>query len=187
MINKPMNWQGGKKHETQEFERLTPGGYVFTIMNAIAHGDNCIRLSYDIKGGKFDGYFRKQYDQWGGTWRGTEYQAIMKKNGDPLPSFENFIYCVEASNRGYTWAWDEATLKGKLVGAVLREEEWINDQGEVKTSLKVDEWKTVADISNGNFKVREVKKVDKPQTQTIQLRPQVNNDNFNIDDSDIQF
>ncbi len=180
-MRKPSKWQGAKKSES--FNRLVPGGYVVTIMNVEEYRDNCLKVSYDIAEGQFKNYYSKQYEQWGGTWRGTSYQAVESRSGDVLASFSNFIYCIEASNRGYTWNWDERTLKGLKVGIVLREEEWINNEGEVKTTLKLDEWKTIADISNGNFKVKDTKKADKPQTNK-----QVNNNtNFNVDDNDIQF
>ena len=182
-MRKPSKWKGAQK-ASSDFERLVPGGYVATIMNVEEYKTNCLKISYDIAEGKFKGYYAQQYEQWGGTWRGTQYQAVETKQGDVLASFSNLIYCIENSNRGYTWNWDERTLKGLKVGIVLREEEYIGNDGEVHTSLKVSDWKTVADISNGDFKVRDPKKIEqsRPRTQQIQASSR-----FSVNNDDIQF
>ena len=38
--------------------------------------------------------------------------------------FKTFIVCVEESNDGFHWDWDESKLKGKKVGAIFNEKEW---------------------------------------------------------------
>ena len=38
-----------------------------------------------------------------------------------LRTFNNAIYCIEQSNPGFKWAWDETKLKGKTVGINVRE------------------------------------------------------------------
>lgn len=182
-MRKPSKWQGAKQ-ASADFEKLVPGGYIATIMNAEEYGNNCLKISYDIADGQFKGYFANQYDRWGGTWRGTQYQAVEARNGDVLASFSNFIYCVEDSNRGYVWNWDERTLKGLRVGIVLREEEWINNDGEVRTSLKVSDWKTVSDIKDGNFTVRAPKKAEAKQNKKSHTS---RTSTFDISDNDIQF
>ena len=61
---------------------------------------------------------------------------------------------MEKSNPGYTF--DEfrlADMRGKYIGIVLGEEEYISNKGEVKTKLVVVTTKTIQDIRDGNFTV----------------------------------
>ena len=57
--------------------------------------------------------------------------------------FKGFITAVEESNPTFKWDWNEQKLKGQRIGVVLREEEYIPQQGpnagKVKTRLIVDE------------------------------------------------
>jgi hypothetical protein len=76
---------------------------------------------------------------------------------------------VNKSNNGFVFDGetnaDESTLVGKLVGLVLCEEEYIGNDGNLKTRLYVDRECSVDDIVNGNFKVKPLKKLpeeDKP-------------------------
>ena len=72
---------------------------------------------------------------------------------------KHFTNCIEQSNAGYAWDWNEKGLIGKFVGLVLGEEEYKNSSGEIKTKLVVSQVKTVEDIKNGNFKIPAPKKL----------------------------
>lgn len=191
-MRKPQNWQGAKK--ATSFEALRPGGYIIKILNAEEYGSNCLKLSYDICEGEFKDYYKKQYDQYGGKWKGTCYQAVETKKGDVLSSFSNMIYCFENSNRGFVWDWDERKLKGKYVGVTLREEEYIAQNGQyagtVRTSVKVDTFETVDDIKSGDYRVRECKRLQENSKANNNDLPEFAENakpSFDIDDSDIQF
>lgn len=188
----PNNWQGAKKQES--FNKIVPGGYIARIMNVDESEDgNRIKVSYDIAQGEFKDYYAQQYERWGGTWRGNSNIFVTTQDGDVTNAFSNFIYCVEESNRNFAWDWDERKLKGKMVGIVLREREWKAPDGEVKILMDVDKWLTVADIANGNFKVRDIRKLTNTDTKKTS-----NNNNrrksdpfkdtkFDINDNDLQF
>ena len=73
--------------------------------------------------------------------------------------FKHFINCVEESNAGYKWAWDEKSLVHKYVGVVLGEEEYQKKDGSVGTKLVVKDIKTTEQILKGEFKVPTIKKL----------------------------
>jgi hypothetical protein len=74
---------------------------------------------------------------------------------------KHFTNCIEASNTGYEWDWNEKGLIGKVVGLVLGEEEYKNNAGEIKTKLVVSQVKTVEEIENGDFKIPAPKRLPK--------------------------
>lgn len=116
-------------------ETLPAGGYVCQILSARVEsgewGDTLV-IAHDVCEGEYKDIFKRDYEnnpredkKWRGTFRlrlpkydGSEYDVFKKK------SLGNFIWAVENSNSGYTWAWDEKTLKGKKIGLIYRNKEW---------------------------------------------------------------
>ena len=80
--------------------------------------------------------------------------------------FKHFINCVEESNVGYKWSWDEQSLAHKYIGVVLGEEEYEKKDGSVGVKLVVKDIKTVEQIKNGDFKVPNIKKVERVEKRT---------------------
>ena len=147
---------------TGEFAKLSTGGYICRItladdipMGADGKGDY-LKIEYDIAVGEFKDYYKEQYEKFGNFWGGTMFRSYKEK---ALGMFKHFTNCIEESNAGYVWTWDEKTLMGKVVGLVLAEEEYENNNGEIKTRLYVAQVKTVEEIKTGNFKVPELKKI----------------------------
>ena len=145
-----------------EFARPAAGGYICKIidvedvpMNAQGKGDY-LRIEYDIADGEFKGYYKEQNDRWGGNWNASFIRSYKEK---ALGMLKHFTNCIEQSNAGYEWDWNEKGLIGKVVGLVLGEEEYKNDNGEIKTKLIVSQVKTVEEIKNGDFKVPAPKKL----------------------------
>lgn len=116
-------------------EKLPVGGYICKILNpevAEYSWGSVLILNIDVDQGEYKGFYANQYKnntnedkKWKGTMRinlpkddGTE------KDGWTKNAFNNFVGCVEEANPGYRWNWDETTLKGKLIGVAVREEEW---------------------------------------------------------------
>lgn len=145
-----------------EFARPTAGGYICKItdvedvpMNEQGKGDY-LRIEYDIADGEFKGYYKEQFDRWGGNWYASFIRSYKEK---ALGMLKHFTNCVEQSNAGYSWDWNEKGLIGKVVGLVIGEEEYKNNAGEIKTKLVVSQIKTVEEIKNGDFKVPATKKL----------------------------
>ena len=114
--------------------KLPAGAYVCKIMGVrYEEGkdgkSDMLILQFDITEGDQKDFFKKQYEantsedkKWKGTVRiyvptddGSEKDGWTKK------TFAGWIDAVEKSNTGYSWAWDEQTLKNKTVGIVFGE------------------------------------------------------------------
>lgn len=151
---------------TGEFARPTTGGYICQIIDAedIPMGTkkpnqgDYLRIEYDIAVGEFEHYYKEQYERWGGNW----YASFIRSYKDTaLGMFKHFTNCVEESNPGYEWDWNEKGLIGKYIGLILGEEEYENGNGEIKIKLVVKQIKTVDEIRNNDFKVPAIKRLEK--------------------------
>lgn len=161
-----------EKVEASSYEYKNPkaGGYVVKITladdvpfdNRTGKGDY-LKIEYDFADGEFKNYYQETFSRCG-FWGGTMYRSY-KENA--LGMFKHFIDCVEKSNAGYSWNFDETTLQGKFVGVVLGEEEYENKSGEIKKRLYVKNIKTVEQIKNGDFKILKLKELDKTANRTV--------------------
>lgn len=122
------------------YPMLPVGSYVCGIKNVKIDGnepDQQLVLRLEIIEGDFAGYYTKRYehDSQGAGFQ-QKYQA--KYKGDfrlqipnqhntrrehpewDVRTFNNAIWCIEQSNPGYKWDWNEGGLKGKTVGITVR-------------------------------------------------------------------
>ena len=94
------------------------------------------------EGTQYDGMMERAWrsgksfgrDKWPNT--GTMYTLLTDKDGNTNPRFKGLINAVEKSNSGYSWRWEEMTLKGKTIGVVFGEEEFMGNDGTVRISIK---------------------------------------------------
>ena len=75
--------------------------------------------------------------------------------------FKHFTNCVEESNPGFKWNWQEDKLIGCRFGATLQEEEYEKQDGSIGTRMVVKDIKTVKQIMDGDFKVPTTKKLER--------------------------
>lgn len=151
-----------KIQESGYFKKLPVGGYVVKILSAIDVPEKeYLRLSFDIAEGPNKGFFAEEYKnntredkKWPNA--GTFVRSYKEK---ALPMMKGFTTAVEKSNKNYTWNFDESTLKGKLVGLVIGEEEYVNSSGKMRTRTYVDAVRSVDVIREGKFEVPELKKL----------------------------
>ena len=159
---KPIGNYENIQAQSGEFARPMPGGYVCEIVRAedmpfraeTGKGDYLL-IEYDFAEGELSAYHADAYKKFG-YWGGRLVRSYKEK---ALGMFKHFTNCVEESNEGYTWDWNEAGLAGKKIGLVLGEEEYMGNDGAVKTRLYVKDIKTVEDIRRGDFKVPPLKKL----------------------------
>lgn len=149
-----------------EFARPGNGGYILEIVNVTdvpynaqtGKGDY-LKIDYDIAVGDFKGYYTAQNERFGGgKWLANTICSYKEKM---LGRFKHFTNCVEESNPGFKWNWQEERLIGCRFGATLQEEEYLNNEGEVRTKLVVKDIKTVKQIQSGDFKVPTTKKLER--------------------------
>ena len=151
------------KRNSGSGETLLAGGYVAKIMNAevkeYSWGEVLV-ISFDIAEGEYKDFFATQYREntnedkkWKGNFRLTVPQEGNQWYDSQKKTFGNCLACIEESNSGYHWDWDEAKLKGKMVGVLFRNFEWEMDDGRNGWSTECCTLTTVDDIRNGKFKM----------------------------------
>lgn len=125
--------------------RLPVGSYVCKIMGVrYEEGtdgkSDLITLQFDILEGEQKDFFRKQYEANQAEdkkWKGTALVYVPRDDGTEKDAwtkraFAGWIDAFEKSNSGYTWTWDENTLKGLTVGIVFGETGTVINGKEIK-------------------------------------------------------
>lgn len=143
-------------------EALPAGGYVIKILHVeekqTQNGTSYLEFSIDIAEGDYSGFYRKAYaadDRPDKKWRGEYKLWIPDESGQYFESskkrFGNAIACIEESNPGFHWDWDEKKLKDKIVGGLFREEEYEKD-GESRWVTKCFSLIPAEDVRSGNYR-----------------------------------
>ena len=162
-------------------EPLPAGGYVAKILNAevkeYTWGEVLV-VSFDIAEGEYKDFFANQYKantnedkKWKGNFRITVPQESNAYFASQKRMFGNAIACIEESNAGYHWNWNEAELKSKMVGVLFRNYEYsvMQSNGTVNEGWSTEccTLTTVDDIRNNKFKMPKDKPLkNKPATTT---------------------
>ena len=113
--------------------------------------------------GRFTAVYNDQKERFGAEntrYRGTFRIAIPSGKEDEEEwvrrSFEGNLWCVEQSNPGYHWDWDENKLTGKKIGINLRTRLYTyNDKD--KETVEVARFETIDDVKNGKAKPAKVR------------------------------
>jgi len=124
------------------YPMLPAGPYVGKIMNVKLDGlepDQTLILLLDVTEGDHISYYAKRFahddksynegkSKYPAKYKGTLYLRIPNENSkksmypeSDLRIFNDAIACIQASNPGYTWDWNEAGLKGLTVGFSVRQ------------------------------------------------------------------
>ena len=170
-----------------DFQRMGAGGYVCRIQAVRTHGidygnvvdyvkdKQYVKLIFDVDEGELAGKFSDDY--WASPDKDWGHQFYLSwKN---MQSLKRIMVCLEESNPGFdALAAFEADrwelFIGKLIGLVFGEEEYIANDGTVKTWLGFGRAKSVQDIRDGRFRVPPLKKL--AQEQAEQVAPSGTND-----------
>lgn len=181
MIRRPNNW-----NDVQEFsdrQKLPLGAYVCKVRKAIVQSNDFgeqLCILFDIVEGEFKGFFDEDFKsntRADKKWKGVLRQFIPKDDGSEKDewtksSFKGMTTAFEKSNPGYQWNWDEASLAGKMVGILFRNEEW---EYENKTGWAVRPFRAISvdSVRNEDFTLPK----DKPlKNKTVSSNSM---DNFN--------
>lgn len=133
MINKPRNWEDVRP--LNERRKIPAGAYECVVKQAqVVRGDkgDMLCILFDIDAGEYAGYYQDDFTantREDKKWKGVLRQFLPKDDGSDRDKwtksqFKAVVQAFEESNRGYTWNWDERSLKGKVIGILLRNEEW---------------------------------------------------------------
>lgn len=144
------NWENVEAKGMEDFKSLPIGAYECVIRKAEVYknptsGKESFRVQVDIASGEYKGYFQKRYDNNTSstkTWdnNSTRYLAF---EGDNVSYFKGFITCIENSNPGYKWDWDETKLTGKKICGVYQYEEYENQEGKRGVKIRLNKFRSL--------------------------------------------
>ena len=162
-------YNGFEAKRASNFAKLPPvGAYVAEIQGVKTElsydkSRENIVLMLEITEGEYAGQYHKVYeDQKSSFGDSVLYRGVLRLTpyieGDDdwiRHRFEENLWCVEQSNPGYHWDWDENKLKGKKVGINVRNNTYTGKDGTERTTTEIAKLETVADVKAG--KCRQLK------------------------------
>jgi len=143
-------------NEAGEFKTLPPSIQGLKITKIVNNAEKeYFEVYFDITKGEYANYFKTLESN------GVKdpSKTIRSYKNAALPFFKGFITAITKSNPGFEWDWNEQKLVGKNVIGVFGEEEFINDAGEVKTTVRIQEFRSLDAYQKGEIKIPAVKKV----------------------------
>lgn len=184
-MQRPSNWEQVEAI-TGDFKSITPGGHVCRITQAKEEmsrsGKNMLVIDFDIAEGEFEGYYTKQFERKFSNNPDAKWQGVYRQltEGNSEKFFKGLLTVIENSNPGYTWNWDERTLKGKLFGGVFGQEEYVANDGSIKLSTKIQFVRSVDKIREG---------IEPPEIKRLNKNTSVGAEQFGheVDDEPIPF
>ena len=158
-------YNGFEAKKSSSFAQLPPiGAYVAEIQAVrIVEGENGqrdrIECFMEITEGDYKGRFHEVFeDQKERFGDGAKYKGIFRlscpfENDEDWVRrmFEGNLWCVQQSNPGYEWDWDEKKLKGKKVGINIRNR-YYTYNGKDRSTVEIAKFETVDDVRSGKCK-----------------------------------
>lgn len=152
-MEKINNWNNIEAKGMEDFKALPIGAYECVIKIArVNHneesGKNTFKVGVDISDGDYKEYFQKRYDNNTNTDKKWDNNAVryLAYEGDNASYFKGFITCVENSNPGYKWDWDEKKLIGKKICGVFQYEEYQNQEGKKGVKVRLNKFRSLDKI-----------------------------------------
>lgn len=157
-MKKIENWDNIEAKGMEDFKNLPIGAYECVIKDArINHneenGKDTLKISIDIASGEYKDYFLKSYEndtridkKWNNN--AAKYLAF---EGDNVSYFKGFITCVENSNPGYTWDWNENKLKDKKICGVFLYEEYQKQDGTHGIKVRLNKFRSLDKMKDINI------------------------------------
>ena len=156
-MEKIENWGEVEAKGMEDYKALPIGAYECVIRAAELYANpttekKSFKVQVDIGSGEFKGYYQKRFDNntrsdkvWDNN--ATRYLAY---EGENTAYFKGFITCVESSNPGYKWDWDETKLKGKKICGVFQYEEYENQEGKKGVKVRLNKFRSLDKIKEIN-------------------------------------
>lgn len=166
MIKQVKDWDS--IHASGNYESLEKGGYLLKILNVkqekSRNENDMLVLYFDVADGDSAGFFKRKYDSAkqsnpDAKWQGSFYQLLPdERQAENTRQFaerrlKSLAECLESSNDGYKWDWDETKLKGLYIGGVFGREEYLGSDGDYHWSTKLRYWATRDEIENGRYSI----------------------------------
>lgn len=160
-------YNGYEAKKNSSFAQLPPpGAYIGEIQGvkvepAYDKTRDVIVLMLEITEGDYANQYHKVFeDQKSSFGDNVKYRGTLQLR-PPVEGDENWVkgrfegnlWCVEQSNSGYRWDWDETKLKGKRVGFSVRRNFYIGRDGSEKETTEIAQLESVEDVRNGKCKI----------------------------------
>ena len=168
MIAKPKTYD--EININEEFEKLELGGHKGIIIKVEEYtsdfsGKTSLKVYVDTASDdKQPEYFKKQYENDTRIDRKYPNGAIkyvpLGEEENQIKMLKSFLTCVENSNANYTYNWNKEVdqLKGKKIGLVFGQEEYISQDGTTKLATKLNQFRSIDKVDN--VKIPKVKLLD---------------------------
>ena len=167
MIAKPKAYD--EININEEFEKLELGGHKGIIIKAEEYtsdfsGKKSLKVYVDTASDdKQPEYFKKQYENDTRIDRKYPNGAIkyvpLGEEENQVKILKSFITAYENSNNcQFDWNKDWEQLKGKKIGIIFGQEEFISQDGTTKLATKLREFRSIGKIDN--IKIPKVKLLD---------------------------
>ena len=136
-----------------DFKPLPIGAYECTIVIARENkneesGKTTFKVGVDIASGEYKNYFKKMYDNDSRIDKKWNNNAVryLAFEGENVAYFKGFLTCVENSNPGYKWNWDEKTLINKKICGVFQYEEYERQDGTKGVKVRLNKFRSLDKI-----------------------------------------
>ena len=136
-----------------DFKPLPIGAYECTIVIARENkneesGKTTFKVGVDIARGEYKDYFKKMYDNDSRIDKKWNNNAVryLAFEGENVAYFKGFLTCVENSNPGYKWNWDEKTLINKKICGVFQYEEYERQDGTKGVKVRLSKFRSLDKI-----------------------------------------
>ena len=156
-MEKIENWETIEAKGMEDFKALPIGAYECVIKDArINHNDltgkNTFKVSIDIASGEFKDYFLDRYKNNTNEDKKWDNNAVryLAYEGENASYFKGFITCVENSNVGYKWDWDESKLKDKKICGVFQYEEYEKQDGSKAVKVRLNKFRSLDKMKEAN-------------------------------------
>lgn len=148
--------------------KLPKGGYVLVIKGAEicqnSRGEY-VKILCDVAEGDCKGFFLSDFTQQppeSRKWHCNYLLSIPNDDGSEQDSwtkrkFKTFTNALEESNEGYHFDWDERKFKGKRIGGIFNEREYMGNDNKSHMATNLALMCSVENIRSGNFQIPEDK------------------------------
>ena len=151
------NWETVEAKGMEDFKALPIGAYECIIKDARINkneesGKETFKVSIDIATGEYKDYFLKRYENNTNPMKKWDNNAVryLAFQGDNVAYFKGFITCVENSNVGYKWDWDETKLRGKKICGVFQYEEYEKQDGAKAVKVRLNKFRSLDKMKEAN-------------------------------------
>lgn len=169
-MQKPNGYDQAESRQFAQNDKPPAGPYIMRILSAAEAKSReknrpMLVLCLDIAQGQYSNNFRKLYDIFKSKKDDAKWPLVHRRCTDDnqLEYFKGDIKAIEESNEGFIFDFNEKSLNGKLVGAMLREKEiGVNQDGSMRTVLEVAFLCSTKKVLSGEMKPLPIKASNKP-------------------------